>query len=58
MTDSDERQTAGEKTKRGEAAWKVAKDAIAERNAQARKAAKPARDAHARQMAERRRRLS
>jgi hypothetical protein len=58
MADLDDTQAAEGRIKRGEAAWKAAKDAIAERNEQARKAARKERHAHERSMVERRRRLS
>ncbi len=37
MSDTSKRQPAAETPKRGEAAWKAAKEAIASRNEQARK---------------------
>jgi len=52
MNDESQPQDAQPTAKRGEAAWKEAKDRIAERNAQARKAGKQRREAHERQQAE------
>ena len=57
MPDPDEQQAAAQKPKRGEAAWKAAKEAVAERNERARKTAKKDRQAHDREMVERRQRL-
>ena len=48
-------QTDGGPSKRGEAAWKEAKERVAERNVQARKAAKQRREASDRQRDEARR---
>lgn len=46
MTDSAEEQDREQAAHSGEAAWRAAKDAVAARNAQARRAGKQRREAH------------
>jgi hypothetical protein len=54
MTDATDHKEE-QPSKRGEAAWKAAKERVAERNAQARKAGKQRREVYERQRAEARR---
>jgi hypothetical protein len=49
MTDQADQPEQGATSNRGEAAWKAAKDRVAERNEQARKAGKQRREAYERQ---------
>jgi hypothetical protein len=55
MTDQTDHQEKQAPSKRGEAAWKEAKERIAERNDRARKEGKQRREAYERQQAEARR---
>ncbi len=57
MGESDDQPTAAKEPKRGEAAWKAAKEAVAERNERARRTARKGREAEERRMIQRRRRL-
>jgi hypothetical protein len=56
MSDQTEAEGNQKPSKRGEAAWKEAKERVAERNAKARKAGKQQREAYEREQAEARRR--
>jgi hypothetical protein len=55
VADQAEHREDGAVAKRGEAKWKEAKERVAERNSQARKAGKQRREAYERQRAEVRR---
>ena len=55
MADQTDSQREPRPAKRGEAAWKEARDRIAQRNAQARKAGKQRQEAHDRHVKEGRR---
>ena len=57
MSDQTEAEGNQKPSKRGEAAWKEAKERIAKRNEQARKAGKQQREAYEREQAAARRRV-